>query len=319
MNATKRGSMMSDSTSFDGFKCIVCGHVGGEVNTPYKPRDRKELDIVDCPICGHRQLFPLLSDEELIEEYNEDKTVRSQKLKIAPGSDFESMRQKFREWTKTHADMYWDLLQNCEFVLNIGSGYGFLEEELNKRPEKRFCIEGDDIGQIRIDNFVGGICHKINFMTDEIPKDMLGKYDLVMGLHILEHINEPVEYLRHLRPLFKDHGNLLIEVPNLDSFLCELSPEYAEFFYLYEHVSYFKASTLKRTIADAGYKIKRIYTKELYSIENHINWIRTGKPFIQYNQMYMPDERIEFINEEYKDVIGEKGKGYALIVQAEVL
>lgn len=291
---------------------------GGVINTQYKPRDRKELNIVDCPVCGHRQLYPLLAEEELIEEYNEDKTVRSQTVKIAPGSDFESMRKKFKEWTKTHADMYWGMLQKCDYVLNIGSGYGFLEEELNRRAGKRFQIEGDDIGQFRIDNFVGGICHKINFMTDEIPEDMRGKYDLVMGLHILEHINAPVEYLRRLKPLIKDGGRLLIEVPNLDSFLCELSPEYAEFFYLYEHVSYFTAETLERAMTDAGYKIKRVFTKELYSIENHINWIRTGKPFIQYNQMYMPDSRIEFINEEYKDAVGKMGKGYALIGEAVV-
>ena len=292
---------------------------GGVVETPYKPRDRKELSIVDCPVCGHRQLYPRLSEEELIEEYNEDKTVRSQTVKIAPGSDFESMRKKFKEWTKVHADMYWDKLQTCGYVLNIGSGYGFLEEELNKRPDKKFTIEGDDIGQLRIDNFVGGVCHKLNFMTDEIPQEMVGKYDLVMGLHILEHINAPVEYLKRLKPLIKRNGKLLIEVPNLNSFLCELSPEYAEFFYLYEHVSYFTEKTLERTIKSAGYKIKRIYTKELYSVENHINWVRTGKPFIQYNQMYMPDERLEFINDDYKEKVGKQGKGYALIAEAELL
>lgn len=288
------------------------------VETPYKPRDRKELSIVDCPICGHRQLYPLLSEDELVEEYNEDKTVRSQIVKIAPGSDFESMRKKFKEWTKIHADMYWDKLQTCDYVLNIGSGYGFLEEELNKRSGKQFTIEGDDIGQFRIDNFVGGICHKLNFMTDKIPQNMVGKYDLVMGLHILEHINAPVEYLKRIKPLFKRGGGLLIEVPNLNSFLCELSPEYAEFFYLYEHVSYFTEETLERTITSAGYKLKKMYTKELYSIENHINWVRTGKPFIQYNQMYMPDERLEFINDEYKEKVGKQGKGYALIAEAEL-
>ena len=61
------------------FKCIACGHMGGLIETGYKPRDRKELRIVDCPECGHRQLFPLLSEEEIIDEYNEDKTVRSEK------------------------------------------------------------------------------------------------------------------------------------------------------------------------------------------------------------------------------------------------
>lgn len=301
----------------DEFKCIICGYTGGGIETRFRPRDRKELKILDCPKCGHRQLFPLLSDEELAEEYNEDKTVRSEVLKIAPGSDFESMRKKFAEWTLMHADMYWDKLQECGNVLNIGSGYGFLEEEFNKRPGKKFNIEGDDIGRFRIENYVGGVCHNINFMTEKIPDDMVGKYDLVMGLHILEHINSPVDYLSKLKPLFKEQmGRLIIEVPNLNCFLSELSSEYKEFFYLYEHVSYFTEKTLRETISRAGYTVTAIYTKELYSIENHLNWIRTGKPFVQYNQMFLPDKRLEFINEDYKKKVEEMGKGFALIAEA---
>ena len=139
------------------FKCIVCGNVGEFVDTKHKPRDRKDLFIVDCPHCGHRQLFPLLSDEELEAEYAEDKTVRATSgVKIAPGSDFESMRKKFSEWTRIHADMYWPILQKCKKVLNLGSGYGFLEEELNNRTGKQFGIEGNEIGKFRLDNYVGG-------------------------------------------------------------------------------------------------------------------------------------------------------------------
>lgn len=299
------------------FKCILCGHTGHPTNTKHVPRDRKDLKIVNCPICGHRQLFPLLSDEELKEEYNEDKTVRSYTQNAAI-SDFEAMRVKFSEWTKIHADMYWDKLQECNYVLNLGSGFGFLEEELNKREGRKFHIEGDEIGKFRLDNWVGGVVHTVNFMTDSIPQEMIGKYDLVMALHLLEHLNSPVEYLRKLKPLLKKSGKLLIEVPNLDCYLCELSPEYKEFFYLYEHVSYYTINTLTMAFDKAGYKVSAAYTKELYSIENHINWIRTGKPFTKYNQMFLPDRRIEFINEEYKQAIGAKGKGYALIVEGQL-
>lgn len=301
------------------FKCIICGHEGGKIETQYSPRDNKELKIVDCPACGHRQLFPLLTDEELAKEYNEDKTLRSSEIfRIAPGSDFEIIKKKYAEWNIIHADMYWDKLQKCKNVLNIGSGYGFLEEELNKRPSKRFHIEGDDISQFRIDNYVGGVCHKINFMSDKIPDDMVGKYDLVMGLHILEHINSPVEYLSKLKPLFSQNGKLIIEVPNLNCFLNELSPEYKEFFYLYQHVSYFTDATLREVITRAGYTVTDIHTKECYSIENHLNWIRTGRPCIEYTQMFLPDKRIEFINLEYKKKIEDMGKGDVLIAEAAV-
>lgn len=143
------------------FKCVICGNMDNPTVTKFHPRDRKELNIVDCPNCGHRQLFPLLCEEELNEEY-------------------------------------------------------------------------------------------------------------------------------------------------------------AEFFYLYEHVSYFTQETLKKVFKFAGYKNIKVYSKEIYSVENHINWIRTGKPFIKYNQMYLPDERIEFINKQYKEAIGKIGKGYSLIAEATI-
>lgn len=295
------------------FKCIVCGATQ-MTETSHKPRDRKECTIVDCKICGHRQMYPLLSEDELQEEYDEDKTVHA----MTQASDMEAMRTKFSEWTKIHADMYWEKLQRHSKVLNLGSGYGFLEEELNKREKKNFIIEGVEIGKYRLDNYVGGTVHTINFLTEEIPDDMKQKYDLVMALHLLEHINEPVKYLKNIKPLLRENGEIIIEVPNLNSYLCELSPEYKEFFYLYEHVSYFTAETLSCVLEKAGYTVENVYSKEVYSIENHINWIRTGKPFTKYNQMYLPDERIEFINEEYKKVISDMGKGYSLIAEAKV-
>ena len=97
--------------------------------------------------------------------------------------------------------------------------------------------------------------------------------------------------------------------------MAELSSEYDDFTYLYEHVSYFTTDTLRLVFEKAGYIVKKVYTKEIYSIENHINWVRTGKPCIKYNQMYLPDERLEFINEEYKKQVGEAGKGYSLIIE----
>ena len=300
------------------FKCVVCGNMGNPIVTKFHPRDRKELNIVDCPNCGHRQLFPLLSEEELQEEYAEDKTVRSSEIQIAPGSDFAAMKTKFSEWTKIHADMYWDILQRHRKVLNLGSGYGFLEEELNSREGRAFQIEGDEIGKFRLENYVGGIVHTINFAKDEIPQTMKHQFDLVMGLHLLENLNEPANYLRNLKELLTENGSVIMEVPNLGCFLCELSPEYAEFFYLYEHVSYYTQGTLKRVFELAGYKNINVYTKEIYSVENHINWIRNGKPFIKYNQRYLPDDRIEFINESYKEIVGKMGKGYSLIAEATI-
>ncbi len=298
------------------FKCVVCGKLGGEIETSHKPRDRKDLKIVDCPCCGHRQLYPLLSDKEFESEYAEDRTVKRMLEEHDYKSDLEGMRTKFLEWTKIHVDMYWNEMQNCQNVINLGSGYGFFEEEVNRRPERRFNILGNEIGEIRVNNYVGGEVCTLDFNVEDIPSDMQHQYDLILCMHVLEHMNQPVEYLKKVKGLLKKEAKIIVEVPNLNSFLCELSKEYKEFFYLYEHVSYFTSNTLAKVFALAGYNNIKTYTKEIYSIENHINWIRTGLPFTKYNQMFLPDERIEFINRQYKEAIGKMGKGYSLICEA---
>jgi len=292
---------------------------GGVTPTGKKPRDRKEADIVICKECGHIQMWPLLSPEEEKEEYDNDSSVRFGKVKIADGSDFETMRVKFAEWTKEHVNIYFDMLQEHENVLEIGAGYGFFMEALNARPERKFNIEGIEIGKFRLDNFVGGIAHNINVLTDLIPHELQQKYDCIICMHVLEHIGKPVLFLDKIKAFLKPGGSVIFEVPNINCFLGEISAEYKDFMYLYEHCSYFSADTLRLVFEKAGYGIKNISTHEIYSIENHCRWVREGVPFTKYNQMFLPDERLEWINRIYKTEIGRQGKGFALTVQATAI
>jgi len=281
------------------------------------PRDRQSAEVVKCLDCGHVQMFPLLTKEEYDKEYANDNTVLKMVDKSEEMSDFERMRLKFHQWNMQHVKMYWDKLQSHRNVINLGSGYGFFEEACNNREDRKFSIEGVEIGDFRLKNYVGGVVHNIDFLNDPIPNEMEKRYDFIICMHLLEHLFEPVKYLQNIKKLLTDEGEVLFEVPNTGCFLAELSPEYADFIYLYEHVSYYYADTLKMVFERAGYQVIKVYTKELYSIENHIRWIRDGKPFTKYNMMFMPDERIEFINEEYKKAVGNMGKGYALIIEAK--
>jgi hypothetical protein len=137
------------------FTCILCKSSKGAEITEKKPRDR-DADIVVCKECGHIQMYPLLTPEEEKAEYDEDKSLRFGKVQIAEGSDFETMRKKFSEWTKQHADMYYEKLQQHRRILELASGYGFFMENLNNRPDKKFQIEGVEISEFRLKNFTGG-------------------------------------------------------------------------------------------------------------------------------------------------------------------
>ena len=58
---------------------------------------------------------------------------------------------------------------------------------------------------------------------------MIGKYDVIVMFQVLEHIPEPVLFLKNVGRLLKKTGKLIIEVPNLDDHLLNLNEEYFNF------------------------------------------------------------------------------------------
>lgn len=72
------------------------------------------------------------------------------------------------------------------------------------------------------------------------------KFDLVSMIHVLEHVSQPVDYIRHLRDdLINIKAKLLIEVPNL----------YAHDCFEVAHLSSFSQDTLTQVLKKAGFRI----------------------------------------------------------------
>ena len=91
----------------------------------------------------------------------------------------------------------------------------------------------------------------------ELPPEV--RYDVVTLHHVLEHIHEPLAFLRDaVRP--KIGRRLLIEVPNFASLGSrvhgprwrDLRPD--------QHVLHFTPSTLGRLVEQAGLRVRRVYT-----------------------------------------------------------
>jgi SAM-dependent methyltransferase len=88
------------------------------------------------------------------------------------------------------------------------------------------------------------------FSTLEMIETSGGRtFDLISMLHVLEHLPDPVDYLRDLKDRFlSTNGWLLIEVPNL----------YAHDCFETAHLSAFSELTLRGALETAGYSLIRI-------------------------------------------------------------
>jgi len=108
------------------------------------------------------------------------------------------------------------------------------------------------------------------------------KYDLVCAFQVMEHVVNPVLFLKDLMRVSKKGGTIFLEVPNLDDALLsvwDIAP-YRKFFYHSAHLHYFTGNSLKKVATDAGFLPKSIqvkYTQD-YNLLNHLNWLTNGTP-----------------------------------------
>jgi 2-polyprenyl-3-methyl-5-hydroxy-6-metoxy-1,4-benzoquinol methylase len=290
---------------FESAECMLCGNTGLDfVNSL---RDDETHWAAKCKACGHVQLTPLPTEEEencyyqtnklySISKMNDDQLV----LKLAQLVDIQL------EITKAITPP-----PHCKLI-EIGSGYGLF---LDRARAAGYDVDGVEISedkQLYCENRFGIKPLNFNLVSQNSPKELYGHYDVAVMFFLLEHIPNPVEFLKRTGNLLKKNGKVIILVPNVNEYMKQYCKEYNDFHYLRPHLSYFSADVLLKVLSDSGFSNIKIYGKQQYSIENAIHWARNKAPFLAYNQIAMP-EGLEFVNEYYKQKMESEMKSDMLV------
>lgn len=128
------------------------------------------------------------------------------------------------------SDQFGYLNLNGKTVVEIGSGKGEYLSMLNRAGAKAIGIEGLDGPWI------------------------LGDADAFAMFSVLEHMPDPVEALRQASGMLKKGGIGIVEVPNFDMIRRErLFSEFTA-----DHLFYFTADTLQRTLELGGFHVEEI-------------------------------------------------------------
>ncbi|MFX1277390.1 MAG: class I SAM-dependent methyltransferase [Promethearchaeota archaeon] len=104
-------------------------------------------------------------------------------------------------------------------------------------------------------------------------------FDLITIYQVLEHVKDPINFLKLYRKYIKPDGYISIEVPNIQDVLISKYKikSYEDFWYREPHLFYYSPQTLKMILEKAGFK-GSIKGYQRYNILNHMNWIFSGKP-----------------------------------------
>ena len=229
---------MSDETR----ACPLCG------NDDYRSAKNGLLRCDYCGVVLNPQVWDEGSNEAYEEEWFENKPI----LETFWTRLFQSWNNR-RTWRRLRGH-----LSAHSKVLEVGVGNGTLLRYLRSRDLK---VEGCDLARSiceRIRNFDGIPMH--NCPVAEIHASTF--YDFVIMNHVLEHVNDPIQFLKDVRNLLKDEGWAHISVPNVacwEAFLPGWNC-YEPF-----HLVYYVPATLQRAIEQAGFEVLHIETHESFS------------------------------------------------------
>lgn len=255
-------------------KCRICGNDTTVVLTS-KLR-RGEGVVYYCPNCDYGMLRPKF--EKAKKYYNEEyRQSFKDDLTSSKEESPEEIYEMRCEYQKDRLAIMKDFFDTEKSLLEIGSSAG---QFLSKVKSEFQYVAGIELSEE---------CAKYTTLRWNIPiytKELSQiewngfQFDYVAFFQVLEHIENPKEFLKDVSKCLKNNGKVFIEVPSLDDPLRTLwnVPAYEGFYYHEAHLSYFSEKSIRRILEECGYRIEEIYFIQDYNLLNHIYWYFNNKP-----------------------------------------
>jgi 2-polyprenyl-3-methyl-5-hydroxy-6-metoxy-1,4-benzoquinol methylase len=304
--------------------CYLCGKPDLEViRTKLRYGIRRK--VLRCEECG--LVFLEKKERNLREYYEEDYRKLYTPVigkEVSPSERFDI----YLPFQKSRIEDIKPYLNPDMKALDIGCSSGYFLYALKDLVQECVGIEFNksDIEFARKKCGVKIYDHPLE--ETDIP---LEYFDIVFMLDVLEHIEDPIQFLGTVRRYIKPGGYIYIEVDNINDSLLSIYgiEEYADFYYREPHLFYFSPKTLKNVAEKGGFP-GETKTMQQYNFINQINWILTGKPQSSASQgmsapvlvkaIQVPDEMsitfnewIKRVDSEYKELLNRYNIGDVIV------
>ncbi len=143
-------------------------------------------------------------------------------------------------------------------VLDYGCGNGqYLRSLRQKHPNWElygFDIEENEAAR-KSDEGISMLLGPSNLPFSKFPPN---SFDLINLSHVAEHLPDPNETLTGLRKLLKEYGELIIEVPNIETIKFKIFGKYFSNLDAPRHLYHYSPKTLSALCEKNGLKIKSV-------------------------------------------------------------
>ncbi len=226
--------------------CRVCGtSVGIERRIQAQPEG---WSYAQCGNCGTWSLNPMPDVEALDSYYNQTYTV-------AP----EAYARRVAEHAPPILRELGARFPGRGKLLEVGCSYGFFLDAAQQEGWAATGIELDD----RAVNY-GREKLGLKILAGTLESEM-GRleppYDAIVTFHVIEHLRDPVEFLRRCRKLLREGGVLILKTPNVASWIAKRTGAYWEWLCPPAHIHLFSSGTLDLALQRSGFRAQRIWSR----------------------------------------------------------
>ena len=201
------------------------------------PDDQEEkypLAVQRCMCCGLSQLTRVVSPEILYRNY----------------AYVSGASQSWHHHAKDLVAIVQKHYRDAKFILDIASNDGTM---LSYFQKVGYRVLGVDPAE----NLYPAVPTERAFWVPVVAADVMarhGKADVILAQNVLGHVDDPVDFLRCVRPSLNDGGVVIIEVPNLMNLLAGNAFDTI----YHEHLSYWSVTAMNRAAKKAGLEIERM-------------------------------------------------------------
>jgi SAM-dependent methyltransferase len=239
------------STITSTLACDLCG--ADDFTVVFKAGEAQNSQIVKCNKCGLMYSNPRAKDPDCVEIENYDPELTRQ-VTESQRPRFEKEKLQVRDYVATKA-FFNGLYPDRGLVLEVGCGMGFMLDYYRQDGWKVLGVEPNV-----------GYCQYIEeeMKIEVIPKILEeaevpdATADLVILLHVIEHVPSPTATLREIFRVLKPGGHLLMETPRYDSLTFKLLGRRERSVSCNGHIYFFTTETLRKEAEKAGFEAVKL-------------------------------------------------------------
>lgn len=240
--------------------CAICGSDLLELKLGAVERCGCMYSVYYCRECRIGVTWPRPDDETLVRLYSPGEYRADEGKRFVGPIEF--LFELHKKWLihRISSSM------KAGRMLDVGCGSGFLASLFANAGWDVTGIERDDMTAMHARE-----TYRIPVVTD--IDHVTGTFDLIMVNHVLEHLEQPLQFLEKCREQLAPGGRVIVAVPNFSSFQAFVGREGWFHLDLPLHLFHFSEQGLKVLMERAGLRVVDVSHADW--IQNLYGWLQT--------------------------------------------